>query len=277
MRKPWGSGSDKLDNYYSLLGVDHTASFQEIKKAFREKAKRIHPDIAGPAAVTAQGILAEEEMRRLINAYQVLSDEKARSEYDQVYGRFVGTYRFDYRTFLREQPEDPASQSKLIFFELFHLNYGEALRIWEGQGGLDFPLERYLEREDWMDCALILAEELEKRQRYYEAFMLLSALVREERRRPYFRHFMSEVETFLKEMVRLRLREAVDAETYLECMEVLLDLRFPPKDEARWLRSMAETLVRTGDLQTAQGVFQEALKRDPALSNVMQLRRKLNV
>ncbi|MFP3040323.1 J domain-containing protein [Treponema primitia] len=264
-----------MQDHYSLLGIQRSASIREIKKAFREKAKQIHPDIAG--TVTAQGILAVEEMRRLLNAYEVLSDQNRRSEYDQAYGRFVGTYRFDYRTFLREQPEDGASQAKLIFFELLHLEYEEALKIWEARGGLDFPLEHYLEREDWMDCAFILAEELDKRQRYYEAFMLLVTLVREERRRPYFRHFMPDVETFLKELVRLRLKTAVDAETYLECLELLMELHFPPKDEARWLRSMAETLVHMGDLQTAQGIFQEALRRDPALSNVMQLRRKLNV
>jgi tetratricopeptide (TPR) repeat protein len=258
-----------MDNYYSLLGVNQTASFQDIKKAFREKAKRVHPDIAGPHV--------EEEMRRLINAYEVLTDGNRRSEYDRIYGRFVGTYHFDYRTFLREQPEDGASQAKLIFFELFHREYEAAVRIWEEQGGLDFPLATYLEREDWMDCALILAEELEKRQRYYESFMILTALVREERRRPYFRHFMPEVEIFLKELVRLRLKTAVDAGTYLECMEALLGLQFPPKDEARWLRAMAETLVRMGDLNTAQRVFREALRRDPCLSNAMQLRRKLNV
>ncbi|GHV75402.1 molecular chaperone DnaJ [Spirochaetia bacterium] len=258
-----------MDNYYSLLGVQHTASPRDIKKAFREKAKKVHPDIAGPKT--------REEMRRLINAYEVLIDESRRSEYDRVYGRFVGTYRFDYRTFLREQPEDPASQAKLIFFELLHREYEAALAVWEEQGGLDFPLERHLEREDWMDCTLILAEELEKRQRYYEAFVLLSALVREERRRPYFRHFMSEVETFLKELVRHRLRPAVDAGTYLECMEALLDLTFPPKDEARWMRSIAETLADMGDLPSARRVFREALKKDPCLSSVVRLRRKLNV
>jgi curved DNA-binding protein CbpA len=263
-----------VDNYYSCLGVSHTATPQEIKKAFREKAKLIHPDLAGKR--NPQGGAAEEGMRRLLNAYETLSDRDRREEYDRAYGRFVNVYRFDYRTFLREQ-DDGTSRAKLIFFELLHLEYEEALRIWEAQGGLDFPLERHLEREDWMDCSLILAEELEKRGRYYESFMLLVGLVREERRRPYFRHFMPDVEVFLKELVRLRLKSAVDNETYLECMELLLDLRFPPKDEARWLRSMAETLVRMKDLNAAQGIFREALKRDPALSNALQLRRKLNV
>ena len=262
-----------MDNYYSCLGVSRTATPREIKKAFREKAKLIHPDIAG----TPQGGAAEEGMRRLLNAYETLSDKDRREEYDQAYSRFVKVYRFDYRAFLREQEDDGTSQAKLIFFELLHLEYEEALRVWEAQGGLDFPLERHLEREDWMDCSFILAEELEKRGRYYESFMLLVGLVREERRRPYFRHFMSDVEVFLKELVRLRLKSAVDNETYLECMTLLLDLRFPPKDEARWLRSMAETLGRMKDLKAAQGIFREALKRDPALSNAMQLRRKLNV
>jgi hypothetical protein len=40
---------------------------------------------------------------------------------------------------------------------------------------------------------------------------------------------------------------------------------------------MAETLAHLGDLRAARGVFQEALKRDPALASTVRLRRKLNV
>jgi tetratricopeptide (TPR) repeat protein len=258
-----------MENYYSVLGITPSASSREIKKAFREQAKRIHPDIAGA--------VAEEEMRKLIAAYEVLSNPERRYEYDRAYSRFIKKYQFDYRTFLREQGDDPASQAKLIFFELLHLGEEEALTVWRAQGGLNFPMEKYLDREDWMDCSFILAEELEKRQCYYDAFMLLVRLVREERRRPYFRHFMGDLETFLKEIVRLRLRSAVDAETYIECMETLLELGFPPKDEARWMRSMAETLVKLGEINAAQAVFREALRRDPALPNVVQLRRRLRV
>jgi curved DNA-binding protein CbpA len=257
-----------MTDYYSLLGVDKQASSGEIKRVFREKAKRIHPDIAGEKAAS--------QMRKLITAYEVLSDPGRRFEYDRAYGRFVKRYRFDYRSFLRET-DDPASQAKLIFFDLLHLEEEEALELWKTRGGLQFPLWRFLEREDWMDCSFILAEELEKRGDYYEAFMLLVGLVREERRRPYFRHFAEEVEGFLKELVRLKLRSAVDEETYAECMEVLLGLGFPSKDEARWMRSLAESLLRLGERGSAEAVFREALKRDPALSNVVQLRRRLKV
>jgi curved DNA-binding protein CbpA len=216
-------------------------------------------------------------MRKLLAAYEVLSNRDRRFEYDRAYTRFTRKYHFDYRTFLREQGDDPASRTKLIFFELLHLEEDAALAIWQEKGGLDFPMEKYLDREDWMDCTYILAEELARRDRYYEAFFLLLRLVREERRRPYFKHFMQEVEGFLKKIVRLKLRSVVDAETYVECIEALLDLGFHPRDEARWMRSAAEVLVRAGETGAAAQVFREALKRDPALPNTLKLRRKLNV
>ena len=260
-------------NHYELLEIREDASTQEIKKAFRERAKRLHPDIAGETAA--------EEMRKLLAAYEILSDRNRRFEYDRAYTRFAGHYRgkqrFDYRSFLRERKDDPESQARLIFFELLHLEEDAALAIWQEQGGLGFPMERYLEREDWMDCTFILAEELTRRDRCYEAFVLLVKLVREERRLPYFKHFMEDVETFLKELVRLRLRQSVDPLTYVECMEELLDLGFSSRYEGRVMRSIAETLIYLGDKDSAAGVFREALKKDPALPNTIQLRRKLNV
>jgi len=134
-----------------------------------------------------------------------------------------------------------------------------------------------MDREDWMDCTFILAEELSRRKRWYEAFMLLVKLIREERRQPYFKHFAEDVEIFLKELVRLHLRQSVDAETYVECLEALLELGFPPQYEARVLRSLAETLIRMGEINSASRFFKEAIKKDPGLSNTVQLRRKLRV
>jgi curved DNA-binding protein CbpA len=257
-----------MENYYSLLGVRQDASSGDIKKAFREKAKRLHPDIAGKAA--------EAAMRKLLTAYEVLSSRDRRFEYDRAYSRFVKNTDFDYRTWLQEQG-DPPSQAKLIFFELLHLEEDAALEIWRKNGGLRFPLEKYLDREDWMDCLYMLAEELDKRGQYYESFRLLTHLVREERRLPYFRHFMDDIEMFLREQVRLRLRAQVDDETWVDCLETLLELGFSPRDEARWMRSLAEVLLRTGETAAAGAMIREALKRDPALPNTARLRRKLSV
>ena len=262
-----------MTNYYELLEVSQNAPAKEIKRAFREKAKRLHPDITGDTGADA--------MRKLLAAYEVLSDADRRFEYDRAYNRFAVNFRgkkgFDYRSFLEERKDDPESQAKLIFFELLHLEEDSALQIWRREGALEFRLEKYLDREDWMDCTYILAEELSKRQMIYEAFVLLLSLVREERKQPYFRHFMAEVENFLKELVRLRLRQAVSVETYIECMAALLGLGFSSRDEARWMRSIAESLVSLGELDEASYYFRGALKKDPKLPNTVQLRRKLHV
>ncbi|MDR2073316.1 MAG: J domain-containing protein [Spirochaetaceae bacterium] len=224
-----------MENYYTLLNIEKNASYRDIKRAFRERAKVLHPDIAGKSA--------EAQMRRLLTAYEVLSSPDRRFEYDRAYERFIGSKGFDYRNFLKDRA-DPPSQARLVFFLLLHLEDEAALEVWNKNGGLDFSLEKYLDREDWMDCAFLLAEELDKRRRPYEAFMLLLGITREERRRPYFKHFMEDVEKLLKELVRLRLKSAVDGETYLGCLESLLGLGFSSKEERRWMDAMAETLHR---------------------------------
>jgi len=239
-----------MTNYYEILKVHKNATTAEIKKAFRQRAKQLHPDVAASSGNQA-GDTSARQMRKVLAAYKTLSDRERRFEYDRAYNRFIGTQSFNYRDFLMQR-DDPESQAKLIFFELLHLEEENALAIWHKLGGLEFPLERYLDREDWMDCAYLLAEELAKRKDVYEAFVLLVSLVREERRLPYFKHFMSEVETFLKELVRLHLRQSLDGETYLECMTALLELGFPPQYEARIARSIVQYHKKEKKLDKAQ-------------------------
>ena len=63
-------------DYYQILGVSRNASKDDIKKAFRHLAHKHHPDKGGE----------EAKFKELNEAYQVLSDERKRAEYDR-YGR----------------------------------------------------------------------------------------------------------------------------------------------------------------------------------------------
>jgi len=67
--------NNELPNYYEILGIPRDATQGEIKKKFRELAKKTHPDKTKDDS--------EEEMVELNKAYEVLSDEKNREKYDK--------------------------------------------------------------------------------------------------------------------------------------------------------------------------------------------------
>ena len=63
-----------MKDYYTILGVQKTASEEEIKKAYRKLAHQHHPDKAGGD---------EKKFKEINEAYQVLSDKVKRAQYDR--------------------------------------------------------------------------------------------------------------------------------------------------------------------------------------------------
>ena len=76
-----------MQDHYSMLGVSESASDDEIKSAFRKLAMKYHPDRnPGDAA-------AEEQFKKINEAYSILSDRQKRAEYDNI-KRYGGTEQF---------------------------------------------------------------------------------------------------------------------------------------------------------------------------------------
>lgn len=66
----------KKADYYSILGLEPTATPEEVKRAYRERAKSTHPD----ASRTADTI---SEFMKVKEAYETLYDAQRRSEFDR--------------------------------------------------------------------------------------------------------------------------------------------------------------------------------------------------
>ena len=65
----------QFEDYYKVLGVSRTATQDQIQKAYRQKARRYHPDISKEPN-------AEERFKKVNEAYEVLKDPQSRQRYD---------------------------------------------------------------------------------------------------------------------------------------------------------------------------------------------------
>ncbi|XP_054848489.1 dnaJ homolog subfamily A member 3, mitochondrial isoform X2 [Eublepharis macularius] len=109
------------EDYYQILGVPRTASQKEIKKAYYQLAKKYHPD------TNKEDPKAKEKFSQLAEAYEVLSDEIKRKQYDT-----YGTAGFDpgsagsgQQYWSRGPTVDPEELFRKIFGEFSGSSFGD--------------------------------------------------------------------------------------------------------------------------------------------------------
>ena len=93
----------EFKDYYTILGVDKSATQDEIKKAYRKLAVKYHPD-KNPGNKQA-----EEKFKEISEAYEVLGDPEKRKKYDQLGARWqqyqhAGAGDFDWSQFMGSEP-----------------------------------------------------------------------------------------------------------------------------------------------------------------------------
>ena len=113
------------NDYYAILGVSEKASYKQIKYAYRRLARKYHPD-------RNNSIYAEEMIKKINTAFEVLSDGTKRAQYDKT--------EFD-RSFETMQPKQEPVHANPKSWKT--TNESRITDIFNGQYLLDMPKGRF--------------------------------------------------------------------------------------------------------------------------------------
>ena len=128
------------EDYYQILGVDQNATVQQIKESYRQMAFKYHPDrnTENPAAA--------EEMKRVNEAYAVLSNPAKKREYDNLRNQFGSSAYTHFRKNYSEEDIFSGSDINHIFEEMAKAfgfrGSNEIFKEFYGQGYRQFEFKR---------------------------------------------------------------------------------------------------------------------------------------
>ena len=110
----------KYKDYYALLEIKRNATNEEIKKAYRHLAKMYHPDS------NIGNKEAEEKIKEINEAYDVLSDEKKKNKYDSLINifNFMAGLDFDPKKFGFNKKKELEIEENGAFSDFFNLFFG---------------------------------------------------------------------------------------------------------------------------------------------------------
>ena len=119
-----------MKDYYQILQISSSASFDEIRAAFRKEAKRWHPDLYHGAS-PSEKIHRQKRFILITKAYETLSDSQRRKAYDQQY----------YRQKASQQKEDRRKKNT----DQSSTNQWKQEQYTDSQGGKEFAENESME------------------------------------------------------------------------------------------------------------------------------------
>jgi len=222
------------ESYYDILGVRENATQEEIKKAYRELVRKYHPDKFTGAARE----LAEEKLKQINEAYEVLSDPQKRAQYDSMFN---------------SQPSTDDNLASLLF-----------------------SIGKYLEAQDWKRVSSLCEEAKKKFPLSPEIYVFNAIAYYKMGNMTNFLNEVSAIEslklpledTFLETIANL-LFEAKQFDRASRYFSMLIERvgKIP-----NYLAAYAISLELSGKKELAQGIWNELEMIDP--QNQMLLERK---
>ena len=114
-----------MKTYYEILEIDKNASDEVIKNAYKTLVKKYHPDLK----TGQEKVIAEQKIKEINSAYDVLSNPTSKAEYDQSLSNFVNISVEEYNSILNENNKlkNELNYYKNNFNNFYNINNAERI------------------------------------------------------------------------------------------------------------------------------------------------------
>ena len=264
----------QLENYYGILQVNQNASNEEIKKSFRNLAKKYHPDKHGSNAKWA-----EQKIKLIIKAHNTLTDDNLRRHYDL---QLTETQYFETKPNRKGKNKNGVpDQVKSVLNDLVNNNGKKAIENFEyiKKNTKDFALNKYLKGIDYLDCMFLLAEEYEKSGNYGLAVKYYSNvynLAKSKTDNNKYGFFFDETKDKIKKIYCKKLAKKTPTKKAIENYQNVLKLHINKNERAYIYKKISECYFEIGEFESAVANLNTALNLKPTLKGISKIQTRLN-
>jgi curved DNA-binding protein CbpA len=249
-------------NPYTVLGIKPGEDPQVIRRRYRLLAGRWHPDRNPDAPLEA-----ERKFKEIAAAYQELSRDAYSSSWAAQTPRYSKPYpykkkRKSYWERMREDEDNPASQAKVVLYELSEGNAREGMRRYLSfrEAGVT-TLDQCLEGRDFLDCSFLLAEEFERKKEFDQALKHYRNVFWQQHRKPIMAFFRIETRERLVALMNKMAGKEIDAQKKLALLKESIHFSKGKTELKRLMVSLSNEALTLGDVvlasKTARGLFRK--------------------
>ncbi|MGE4618169.1 MAG: J domain-containing protein [Planctomycetota bacterium] len=262
---------DGFQDHYLYLGVDPDASEDQIRVAFRAKLLEIHPD----KSVHPRD---PEEMRTLLEAYEVLTGADSRTAYDKIW-KVISPLDPNHISAIPHvtESERPTAKARSVLFLLLEERGEEALeRIGDLQPGGRLFLRQHLSTDEFVDACFLIGELLETQKKWVMALEWYEDLIRVEESRNHHRPCYPEARDRARRLLLKRTSAQLEPRIMLEYLRRAEILGLDKMGRTEVAKKRAQCYLQMDMKVEASRHLEEVLRLQPRARGLDRIREALD-
>ncbi len=256
-------------DHYRLLGVDPDCSAEDVRQAFRKRLLEIHPD-------KVEHPRDPEELRQVLEAFEVLSDDQRRDRYDQMW-KIVISQDPDQSAIPHVTESDrPSARVRTVLYLLLEQRVDEAMdRLMELEPGARLSLRKHLTAGEFVDVCFLIGEIEQDRKNFSAALEWYEDLIRVEATRNQKRPCYAEAKERAQRLLLKRTGGRIDPRIGLEYLRRAEQLGLDRVGQAEVAKKRAACYLEMEMKVEAAKHYKETLRLQPKSRGLDRLRKAL--